>query len=335
MAKLNINAFVAFLGECAARKDGYIMGTIGQDPKKLPAWYFDQYGGEQKKKALFWRDNCERVFDCQGMAEGHINDVTGSKVNVRARNNYATWCDPKGTGAIPNQYKVPGAAVFIHSASDGAITHVGFLTKPVAANKPAGDWYVVEARGVMYGVVTTKLNSRPWNRWGLMTKYFDYEASDAVLNLGDRILKKGMSGDDVKQMQSDLIALGYDLGKWGADGEFGPATEAALKAFQTAQRLPVDGIFSEDDLLALRALVPENGDPEEPAKPEEPVGDVVIAGGDAYIRTGPGTGYAKAGVAHEGERYVLAATDGWVPVAIGGEVRWISEKYAKGVKADA
>ncbi|NLD59227.1 MAG: hypothetical protein GX647_06200, partial [Clostridiales bacterium] len=110
MAKLNINAFVAFLGECAARKDGYIMGTIGQDPKKLPAWYFDQYGGEQKKKALFWRDNCERVFDCQGMAEGHINDVTGSKVNVRARNNYATWCDPKGTGAIPNQYKVPGAA---------------------------------------------------------------------------------------------------------------------------------------------------------------------------------------------------------------------------------
>ncbi|NLF28998.1 MAG: hypothetical protein GX592_13970, partial [Clostridiales bacterium] len=141
--------------------------------------------------------------------------------------------------------------------------------------------------------------------------------------------RKGMSGDDVKQMQTDLISLGYDLGKWGADGEFGPATEAALKAFQTAQKLPVDGIFSEDDLLKLRALIPDDADPVEPEKPEEPVGDVVIAGGDAYIRTGPGTGYAKAGVAHEGERYVLAATDGWVPVAIGGEVRWISAKYAK------
>ena len=145
MAKLNIHAFVAFLEECAARKDGYIMGTLGQDPKKLSSWYYDQYTGSQRKKALYWREHAKRVWDCQGLAEGYINDQTGSHINLIARNNYALWCNPKGTGSIPTKYRVPGAAVFIYSKSAGAITHVGYLVRPVKAGKPEGDWYVVEA----------------------------------------------------------------------------------------------------------------------------------------------------------------------------------------------
>ena len=45
--------------------------------------------------------------------------------------------------------------------------------------------------------------------------------------LGERLLKHGAEGADVKQLQQYLIQLGYDLGKWGADGEFGGATELA------------------------------------------------------------------------------------------------------------
>ena len=58
----------------------------------------------------------------------------------------------------------------------------------------------------------------------------------------------------------------------------------------------------------------------------------LISGGDAWLRTGPGTQYAKAGVARNGEKYVNANPDGWVPVLIGGEIRWISGKYAKVVE---
>lgn len=47
-----------------------------------------------------------------------------------------------------------------------------------------------------------------------------------------RTLKKGMKGSDVLYMQKILQKLGYDLGKSGADADFGPATASALLAFQ-------------------------------------------------------------------------------------------------------
>ena len=35
-----------------------------------------------------------------------------------------------------------------------------------------------------------------------------------------------MSGTDVLKVQENLIKLGYDLGRWGADGDFGRDTRA-------------------------------------------------------------------------------------------------------------
>jgi hypothetical protein len=43
-------------------------------------------------------------------------------------------------------------------------------------------------------------------------------------------LKKGSSGNLVKQLQQALIAQGGKLPKYGADGKFGSETEAALKS---------------------------------------------------------------------------------------------------------
>ena len=49
------------------------------------------------------------------------------------------------------------------------------------------------------------------------------------------LLKKGSSGHQVVELQEGLEALGYELGS--CDGAFGPATEKAVKAFQTAENL--------------------------------------------------------------------------------------------------
>ena len=55
-------------------------------------------------------------------------------------------------------------------------------------------------------------------------------------------LSRGCTGYDVRVMQTLLILAGNDVGEDGADGDFGANTEAALKTFQTARGLEVDGV---------------------------------------------------------------------------------------------
>ena len=121
MSKLSTTAFEAFLLERYRAKDGYIMGAIGEDPRswKKTHWRFAQYKDRKKytqaneDKALYWREHAERVWDCQGLADGYVTDSgLFGKVNVYARNNYSGWRDPKGKGMIPAERRVPGAAVF-------------------------------------------------------------------------------------------------------------------------------------------------------------------------------------------------------------------------------
>lgn len=66
-----------------------------------------------------------------------------------------------------------------------------------------------------------------------------------------RNLKKGHKGDDVKAMQSALISAGFSCGSCGADGDFGSGTEKAVKAFQKAKGLSVDGIAGKKTITAL------------------------------------------------------------------------------------
>jgi Putative peptidoglycan binding domain/Tetratricopeptide repeat len=63
-------------------------------------------------------------------------------------------------------------------------------------------------------------------------------------------LRKGDRGDKVKNLQLNLGALGFTQGT-AADGRFGPATEAALIAFQRSRGLVADGVAGEETLRAL------------------------------------------------------------------------------------
>ena len=65
---------------------------------------------------------------------------------------------------------------------------------------------------------------------------------DVVIPIQVRMLRRGMKGADVKTLQAALITYGFSCGTAGADGDFGSATAAALRKFQTKYGLGVDGI---------------------------------------------------------------------------------------------
>lgn len=58
-------------------------------------------------------------------------------------------------------------------------------------------------------------------------------------------LSLGSSGESVERWQQVLITAGLDLGKSGADGQFGPTTRKQTEAFQSAHGLPVDGTVGQ------------------------------------------------------------------------------------------
>ena len=68
------------------------------------------------------------------------------------------------------------------------------------------------------------------------------------------LLKRGSRGSTVRQLQRDLLLLHYNIGRWGADGSFGNATEKAVKQFQRDHKLSIDGIAGKKTLSKIVQL---------------------------------------------------------------------------------
>lgn len=65
------------------------------------------------------------------------------------------------------------------------------------------------------------------------------------------MLRWGDEGNAVKAMQILLIGWGFSCGRWGTDGEFGADTDSAVRAFQSARGLEVDGICGPETWRSL------------------------------------------------------------------------------------
>jgi hypothetical protein len=95
-----------------------------------------------------------------------------------------------------------------------------------------------------------------------------------VVGMGD----SDASGKPVSRIQRLLLSKGYELPRWGIDGDFGKETDEAVRAFQGDNGLVVDGIVGERTINALspgQANVPaaELNEPEE-------VGELIYEGID-------------------------------------------------------
>ena len=79
---------------------------------------------------------------------------------------------------------------------------------------------------------------------------------DALLG-GTRVLRRGMSGDDVSELQGFLNLQNFEAGP--VDGTFGRLTAQALRAFQQEQGLNSDGVVGADTRAVIRRIAEGSG----------------------------------------------------------------------------
>ncbi len=107
------------------------------------------------------------------------------------------------------------------------------------------------------------------------------------------ILRRGDKGSDVVTLQTALARAGYSPGT--IDGVFGPRTEDAVRNFQRAMNLTVDGIVGSRTWAALSPYMNTTPVPPPPYYPDQPDTGFLKRGdrGQAVIRLQ--TGLSTAG----------------------------------------
>lgn len=231
---------------------GYIYGASGE------TWTQAKQNATTNDMAVKYGQKWvgKRVADCSGLFSWAFKELGGYMYHG-SNTMWKSYCTDKGelSGGKrkDGQTLKPGTAVFkCRNTTD--FYHVGLFI---------GDGTVIEAKGTQYGVVTSNVSG--WTHWGELkgVSYSgDTTASDEGGNVTVTLLKNGSKGDAVKALQTDLNKIGYDCG--AADGIFGSKTEAAVRAFQSAKGLKVDGIVGEATRAALDAALAGVAAPSDP-----------------------------------------------------------------------
>jgi len=305
----------------------YWYGTYGNQctQKKYESkkkQYPDHYGSSRTKGYMKDIEQGRRCADCVGMIKSFF--WTGNHYDTdpkygsngcpdKSANGMIELC--KVTGPISTIPDIPGVVVWTNG-------HIGVYI---------GGGYTIEMRGFDYDCVKRKVKDGPWKKWGKLPMLsYDEAPVPEPSKLGDRDLKRGCEGDDVRELQADLMKLGYALPKYGADGDYGAETEKAVKQFQLAYGLPDDGVMNvgADYDTLFKAL---DNDPQE-------YKSVEITGGSVNIRSAPGYDSKVYGTAHKGDilpyQGVTQEAEGkpWYLIIWQNQNAWVSSKYARLVK---
>lgn len=155
---------------------------------------------------------------------------------------------------------------------------------------------------------------------------YEGEPVSKIYTLGDRLLKNGREGEDVKVLQEYLIQLGYDVGRYGASGDYDDSTELAVRAFQKDAGVGVDGDYGPITHKALMEAIDKLAEEPDSGK------TVRIEGGDCWVRKAPNTDAEKIGVAKKGTVHPYqgdTASNGWHLIIFENQNGWVSGKYGK------
>ena len=114
-------------------------------------------------------------------------------------------------------------------------------------NSPDHIGVVVKVSGkYIRGYIVPKFNAEP--------VVVDKPVARELISVQVESLKKGSKGSAVKAMQILLAGNDCKCGSYGADGDFGSATDSALRKYQKKKNLQVDGICGSDTWAALLGM---------------------------------------------------------------------------------
>lgn len=154
--------------------------------------------------------------------------------------------DYKAKGQVVTSGYKPGDIVFFNFSGGSAAKHVGICVAwdgtyitTIDGNTGTGN----EANG---GAV---MERKRHNKYIVAVARPNYVGGGNVVSVNLDVLKNGSKGESVKALQILLNGHGYSCGS--VDGSFGPKTVAAVKKFQAAKKLPVDGSVGEQTWTAL------------------------------------------------------------------------------------
>lgn len=194
-----------------------------------------------------WYPDGERVrcFDCRGFTDwvlkvSGVTDLKGEGATSQW-NTESNW-DAKGTiDSMPR-----GVLCCLFVRKNGKMEHTGIGLDDATIECSNGVQYFAQRKA-------------KWTHWaipkGLSGQEPVHPEPQPDPQPTDPTLKRGSRGDAVKEMQTMLDKLGYDLGSSGADGIFGRMTESAVMNFQSDRRLTRDGICRAKTWDALRKAV--------------------------------------------------------------------------------
>lgn len=226
----------------------------------ITAW--EQAGVPVKSKGATYTGNMLSVFKANGF------------VDVTAQVNRSTGAGLKRGDVLLNT--VHHTAMY---CGDGKEVEASINEKGTAHGGKPGDQTGKE-------FLIRSYRNYPW------TNVLRYTGGNSTTTAGKNYLEMGDTGSAVKTMQLMLIECGYSCGLYGADGEFGSGTDAALRKFQKDNSLVVDGQYGPASKLKLTALhnakASSNGSENKtPSKTPKWVGAVNT--NELNVRTGSGT----------------------------------------------
>ena len=241
---------------------GYIWGTSGEPwteaKQKVLEKTTDPDRAQGRAYGSKWIGHT--VADCSGLFSWAFKKLGGYMYHG-SDTMFRKYCTDKGElkkGKRTDRGTLkPGTAVFVWNGK--TYSHVGLYV---------GDNTVIEAMSTINGVTTSRVTAGKWTHWGELAGV-DYvntgneqlTMNNEQLNVKQReTIRKGSKGSNVQECQEILDRLGFDLGSWGVDGDFGKDTLAAVKAFQKEYRLETDGIVGPktwEKLLQLAGSCPE------------------------------------------------------------------------------